>query len=217
MNNIDLVYVLKLLPGIILGLTVHEFMHAKVACWLGDTTARDQGRVTLNPIKHIDLWGFVFIIFAGFGWAKPVQINREALKNPRRGEMLIAVAGPLSNLVMGILCAAIIKLIVTFFPVTENQIYSVIVSLLLYAVFINYGLFIFNILPVPPLDGSHLIFNALKIREETERKIFKYGIVVLFAIIIIENQTNLHILPLGKVITFMAENSFRWMGIHFDM
>jgi Zn-dependent protease len=215
MNDIDFAYVVKLLPGILLGLTLHEYMHAKVACLLGDTTARDQGRVTLNPIKHIDFFGFIFLIFAGFGWAKPVQINRELLKNRRRDEMLISVAGPLSNLVIGILCSGLIKVIITFYSNPDSQFYNNVMTIILYAVFINYGLFIFNMLPIPPLDGSHIFLNAVRIKEETERTIFKYGTILLFIIIIIENRTNMDILPLGRIITFMVENTFRLLGMHY--
>jgi Zn-dependent protease len=215
MNNLDFAYIIKLLPGILLGLTVHEYMHARVAYQLGDSTARDQGRVTLNPLKHIDLFGFVFLIFAGFGWAKPVQINRQMLRNPRRDEMLIAVAGPLSNLVIGILCSVFIKVLITYYANPESHFYANLLNIVLYAVFINYGLFIFNMLPIPPLDGSHIFLNAIKIKEETERVIFKYGTILLFAIIIIENQTKLDILPLGRIIKFMVNNTFGLLGIYY--
>jgi Zn-dependent protease len=213
MNDLDFAYIIKLLPGILLGLTVHEYMHAKVAYLLGDSTARDQGRVTLNPLKHIDPFGFIFLIFAGFGWAKPVQINRQLLKNPRRDEMLISVAGPLSNLVLGILCSVLLKVLITFYSNPDSPYYTNLRSTILYAVFINYGLFIFNMLPIPPLDGSHIFFNAIRIKEETERAIFKYGTIILFAIIIIENQTKIGILPLGRIIKFMVQNTFQLLGI----
>jgi len=215
MNNLDFAYIIKLLPGILLGLTVHEYMHARVALQLGDSTARDQGRVTLNPLKHIDLFGFIFLIFAGFGWAKPVQINRQMLRNPRRDEMLIAVAGPLSNLVIGILCSLIIKVLITYYANPDSPFYANLLNIILYAVFINYGLFLFNILPIPPLDGSHIFLNAIKIKEETERVIFKYGTILLFAIIIIENQTKIDILPLGRIIKFMVNNTFALLGIYY--
>ncbi len=213
MGGIDLVYIIKLLPGIVLGLTVHEYMHAKVAYLLGDSTAKDQGRVTLDPLKHIDWFGFLFIILAGFGWAKPVQIDRRSLKNPRRDEMLISVAGPLSNLILGFLCVIIIKMFVTYIPHSTDGTYSGIREILVYAVFINYGLFIFNMLPIPPLDGSHILFNTIRIKEETEYVIFKYGTWILFAIIIIQHQTQLNILPLGIVINFMVKISFSLVGI----
>jgi Zn-dependent protease len=93
MDGIDIIRTLKFLPGIIIGLTVHEFSHAYVASRCGDTTARDQGRLTLNPLKHIDPLGFIMLLVAGFGWAKPVQFDEKNLKNPQRDVMKIAIAG----------------------------------------------------------------------------------------------------------------------------
>lgn len=214
MGGFDLIYIVKLLPGIVLGLTVHEYMHAKVAYLLGDTTAKDQGRVTLDPLKHIDWFGFLFIILAGFGWAKPVQIDRRSLKDPRRDEMLISVAGPLSNLVLGFICAIIIKTLIIYIPDSADRTYAGIQEILTYAVFINYGLFTFNMLPIPPLDGSHILFNTINISEETQYAIFKYGTWVLFAVIIIQNQTHLNILPLDKVIKSLVQVTFSVLGLN---
>jgi len=199
--------ILYFLPGIIIGLTIHEFCHAFCAYKLGDTTSRDQGRLTLNPIKHIDLIGFLFIIFAGFGWAKPVQFNPENLKNYRRDKALIAAAGPLSNFVMGVLlCFAIRALLAYITPQIENGTFNpngiahhlyIVVS---YAASINLGLFIFNLIPIPPLDGSHIIFSGLNIGFELEEKIRKIGLPVLFLILIAQNYFKITILPIGIVI-----------------
>ena len=93
MDNFDIARTLKFLPGIILGLTVHEFSHAFVAHLCGDSTSKDQGRVTLNPLKHIDLLGFIMLMVAGFGWAKPVQFTEQNLRNPKTDVIKIAVAG----------------------------------------------------------------------------------------------------------------------------
>ena len=93
--------ILPLIPGFILGLTLHEFSHALVADRLGDSTARRMGRLTLNPLAHLDLFGSLMLIFAGFGWAKPVPVNYHSLRSPRRDMALIAVAGPVSNVVLG--------------------------------------------------------------------------------------------------------------------
>jgi Zn-dependent protease len=97
------------LPGIILGLTVHEYSHALAAYKLGDYTARDQGRLSFNPLRHIDIIGFLFIIFAGFGWAKPVQFQPGNLRRPRRDKALIAAAGPLSNFLLALILIFLIK------------------------------------------------------------------------------------------------------------
>jgi Zn-dependent protease len=111
MESFDLVRILKFLPGIILGLTVHEFSHAFVAHLCGDSTSKDQGRVTLNPLKHIDLFGFIMLIFAGFGWAKPVHFNEQNLRNPRTDVIKIALAGPLSNAVIAMILSVIFYVI----------------------------------------------------------------------------------------------------------
>ena len=103
----DIQRILKFLPGIILGLTVHEFSHALVAHRCGDSTSKDQGRVTLNPLKHIDPFGFIMILVAGFGWAKPVQFNEQNLRNPKTDVIKIAVAGPLSNAVLAMILSVI--------------------------------------------------------------------------------------------------------------
>jgi len=191
------------LPGIILGLTVHEFCHAFCAFKLGDNTARDQGRLTFNPIKHIDLIGLIFIIFAGFGWAKPVQFNPENLRNYRRDKALIAAAGPLSNLVLGILLCLIAKALHGYYSNSDfvQNVFSYHFNIVLFvAAYINFGLFVFNLLPIPPLDGSHIVFSGLNIGIELEIKIRKIGLPVLFLILIIQRHFNITIIPIGIIV-----------------
>src|SRR5664280_3033380 len=113
MGGFDLARALKFLPGIILGLTVHEYCHALVAHFCGDSTSKDQGRVTLNPLKHIDPLGFIMLIFVGFGWAKPVQFNEQNLRNPKTDVIKIALAGPLSNAVIAMLLSVIFSMLST--------------------------------------------------------------------------------------------------------
>src|SRR5665647_1679112 len=102
MESFDLARTLKFLPGILIGLTVHEYCHALVAHMCGDSTSKDQGRVTLNPLKHIDPLGFIMLLVAGFGWAKPVQFNEMNLRNPKYDVIKIALAGPLSNAITAV-------------------------------------------------------------------------------------------------------------------
>ena len=191
------------LPGILIGLTVHECCHALCAWKLGDNTAYDQGRITLNPLKHIDLVGFIFIVIAGFGWAKPVQFNPENLRNYRRDKALIAAAGPFSNLLLGILFGLSVK---ALFYSINNHIVSPsdftkhLLYVLYYAASINFGLLIFNLLPIPPLDGSHIVFSSLNIKPETEDKIRRIGVPLLFGILIIQNFAKITIIPIGKII-----------------
>jgi Zn-dependent protease len=199
----DIRTTLYMIPGVLLGLTVHECCHALCAWKLGDSTARDQGRITLNPLKHIDPVGFIFLIIAGFGWAKPVQFNPERLSHLRRDKALIAAAGPFSNLVLGVVLTLILKAFISsltggFTDFTEN-----VFNILFYAAAINFGLFVFNLLPIPPLDGSHIAFSGLNVRPETERRISRIGMPVLFAVILIQNFTNITIIPIGKIVSAM--------------
>jgi Zn-dependent protease len=190
---------LYMLPGVIIGLTVHEYCHALCAWKLGDSTARDQGRLTLNPLKHIDIIGFIFIIIAGFGWAKPVQFAPENLRNLRRDKALIAAAGPLSNLILGILFILSIKAMF-YFQIAYNNFTESLFWVLFFSATINLGLFIFNLLPIPPLDGSHIVFSGLNISMETEARIRQIGMPLLIVILIVQNYTSITIIPISKMI-----------------
>ena len=202
------------LPGIIIGLTVHEYCHALAAHKLGDPTACQQGRMTFNPLRHIDIIGFIFIVFAGFGWAKPVQFNPENLRNPRRDKAIIAAAGPLSNLLLALVFIAFIRLWMSLIESTApsyrgEQLISILVSrpfigfvsIIFRAAAINIGLFVFNLFPIPPLDGSHIVFSGLNLSPETEYRIMKIGAPLLFVLLIIQNRTSLTILPIGKLVS----------------
>ena len=200
MNDFDLVSKLYLIPGIVLGLTLHEYCHALAAFKLGDETAKTEGRLTFNPLKHIDPLGFIFILFAGFGWAKPVSFHPENLSHPRRDKALIAAAGPLSNLALGLASMLFIKFATPLLykmNIPFNIVY-VISYVILDMALINLGLFVFNILPLPPLDGSHIFLAGLNLKPETENKIYRYGTIILFAIIILENVLGYDIIPIGK-------------------
>jgi Zn-dependent protease len=195
--------ILFLLPGIILGLTVHEFCHAFFASKLGDNTARDQGRLTFNPLKHIDLIGFAFIIFAGFGWAKPVQFNPENLRNFRRDKAIIAASGPFSNLILGALFALSVRgiiYLISIEAVSSSVFIFILLQIFHYAASINFGLFIFNMLPIPPLDGSHIVFSGLNLSAQVENRIRTIGMPVLFLILIIQNFTDITIIPISLAI-----------------
>jgi Zn-dependent protease len=209
MSSLNLESIITVLPAILIGLTFHEYMHAKAAHLLGDDTAYLDGRVTINPLKHIDWIGFVFILIAGFGWAKPVSFNPEKLKNPRRDEMLIAIAGPIANFILAIVFAVILKLAMLFISVD-----GILMAMILACIYINFGLFIFNMIPVPPLDGSHLLLKSIKISKELERNIYKYGSLALFAIVIIDSQTKLNLLPIGKAMMFLTSTTLNLLGIH---
>ena len=154
--------ILLSLPIILLALCLHETAHGYVAYRLGDPTARSLGRLTLNPLKHLDPIGFLCMVLFGFGWAKPVPINSRYFKKPRRDMALTALAGPVSNILFAAFFAVLLKLAYTFLPTYyPNDMLAQMASLLLiflfYGVQLNVTLAVFNLLPIPPLDGSRIL------------------------------------------------------------
>jgi len=157
------------LPIIILALSVHETAHGFVAYKLGDPTARNMGRLSLNPAKHLDPIGFICMIAFGFGWAKPVPISTRNFKKPKRDMALSAIAGPISNLLLALIFAALLKvfwLILPNIPLTSvNELTINMLSflriLLELGVHLNVTLAVFNLLPIPPLDGSKILYMFL--------------------------------------------------------
>jgi Zn-dependent protease len=196
---------LRAIPGILLGFTVHEFLHAYTAYRLGDSTAKDEGRLTLNPLKHIDPWGFLLLAVAGFGWAKPVRISPERFSRPRRDEILVSLAGPVSNLALAFVLALALKGLLAGDLLGSGIAGYETANVLLTAVFVNLGLFVFNMIPIPPLDGSHLYLPFLKGRSEKAAILFyRYGVFTLLGIIVLESATKIDILPIGPAV--------RWLG-----
>lgn len=141
--------------AILFSLTVHEFSHALVASWRGDRTAEREGRLTLNPLAHLDLMGFIPILLLGFGWAKPVPYNPYNLKSPKWDSVTIALAGPASNLIVAAAAAAGIRFLVGNQIITSLNLLVVFLFLL---IVLNLFLMFFNVIPVHPLDGSKLFF-----------------------------------------------------------
>ncbi len=144
--------ILMKLPAILLAITVHEYAHGRVAFSLGDPTARINGRLTLNPLSHLDLMGFICLVLAGFGWAKPVPVNPHYFRNPRRGMMVSSLAGPLANLAAAGVCGVLLR---------GMDGGGLVAELLALGLFYNVALALFNLLPVPPLDGSHVLKGLL--------------------------------------------------------
>lgn len=212
MDNLDILRTLKFLPGIILGLTIHEFSHAYIASKCGDTTSKDQGRVSLNPLKHIDPLGFIMLLIAGFGWAKPVEFEEKNLKNPKTDVLRIAVAGPLSNALFAIVLSAVY---VIFKDLEKPDFYTgkyLINELFIYTIYINWGLFIFNLIPIPPLDGSHLLLTWFRKYPVLHGLLYKYGSLALFALIVVSVVSKHDLLPIWPAIRFLGEGCLRLMG-----
>lgn len=212
--SFDLQSTLYSLPAVIVALTCHEFMHAAAAHRLGDNTAADQGRLSLNPLRHLDPVGFVFILVAGFGWARPVVFDRRYLRHPRRDEALIALAGPSANLLLGVLSAFLLKAVLVLFPgVNAGPAGQIVMNLLLYGIFINFGLFVFNLIPFPPLDGSHVLLSWLNLDPGLEASLYRFGMPALFLIILAENFLKIDILPIGVVVKAMIRVLFGLLGL----
>ncbi|NYB73059.1 site-2 protease family protein [Sedimentibacter hydroxybenzoicus DSM 7310] len=146
---------LLILPGILLGISIHEFAHGYAAVKMGDDTPLMQGRLTLNPLKHLDPLGFMCLLLFGFGWAKPVMINRRNFKNPRRDDAVVSFAGPLANLLIAFLFVGLMKLTDMYMPYTMTT--QIIWEVLRSTVWINLVLMVFNLIPIPPLDGHHIL------------------------------------------------------------
>jgi Zn-dependent protease len=151
-------------PVILFSLTVHEFFHAWTAYRRGDPTARDMGRLTFNPIRHLDLFGLIVMVITEFrfGWAKPVPVDPRNLRNPRTDDIWISAAGPLSNIGLAVLAGMLFRAMVSLSP----QLPPAVAMLLQYAVHINLVLAFFNLIPLFPLDGSHILRNLLPPRYE---------------------------------------------------
>ena len=151
----DLQSILIRAPGILLGLTIHEYAHGSVAYRRGDSTAYMAGRLSLNPLVHLDLLGTLMLLFGPFGWAKPVPVNANNLHNPRRDLMLVSAAGPAANIVCAGLLGIILRLCINWYD--GSMFWNYTVEILQMAFLINIGLSFFNLLPIPPLDGSNII------------------------------------------------------------
>jgi Zn-dependent protease len=200
----EIIETVLILPGIIIGLSVHEFAHAYVALKCGDDTAYKMGRVSLNPLRHIDPFGLLFLIIAKFGWAKPVMFTRENLGNPRRDEILISLAGPLSNLVLAVGSALVLKMLLPLWNVESNALSYALFTAFLYLIIINIGLFVFNLLPIPPLDGSHVLAQTLKLGPKAEQIFYRFGTIGLLVLIVSDRYfENIDLLPTSYLINWI--------------
>ncbi|MGA2378936.1 MAG: site-2 protease family protein [Spirochaetia bacterium] len=199
---------------IVISLTVHEFGHSLMAIRLGDDTPRRQGRLTLNPLAHIDFIGFVMLLVAGFGWAKPVNIDPRALKKHQRDEILISLAGPLANVLLAVAAALIVWAFVAARASISRTLLVGIFNVLTQAAAINVGLALFNMLPIPPLDGSHLVTTWLtRVNMPLAVTYFRYGSWALLALIVIERVTGMDILPIGRLTMAIVTWFYRLLGI----
>jgi Zn-dependent protease len=148
-----------LLPGILIGFTIHEYAHALTADRLGDKTPKFQGRLTLNPFVHLDPFGFLMVMLVGFGWAKPVQTNPAAYRNYYKDDLKVSLAGPLSNLATAMVFAVITGILIRTgaLDIASGNLYSTLITILSEIIYINCMLFVLNIIPIPGFDGFHAL------------------------------------------------------------
>ena len=202
----------QLIAGVIallVGLTFHEFSHAFVADQLGDHRPRAMGRVTLNPIPHIDPIGALLLLVAGFGWAKPVLVNPAAIRNGRTGLALVAAAGPVANLSLAIVFAVVFRVLGQLDVGLDTFVGMTIFWVVVY----NVVLAFFNLLPIPPLDGYNVALAFLPPRQAMlMRQYGMYGIFVLLGLVLL-SQMNSPIDPLGWILGLAGRLARLFLGV----
>ena len=201
----SLASIIIMLPAFLIGLTFHEFAHALTATLLGDDTPRIMGRLTLNPIVHIDPLGFLFLILFRFGWAKPVTFNQKNFKHPRFYSILTAIAGPFSNFLL----ALFFLYCIAYLPITllPHAIAISLLQILQAAAYINIMLGVFNLLPIPPLDGGHILTAFLVNKfPKVVFWLYQYSLLVLIGLFFLP-QTRM----LLTYLMFIAEKTLRML------
>ena len=182
MFNIDLYRTVLTIPAILIAFTFHEYAHAIVADRLGDRTPRFQGRLTFNPLAHIDFIGFLMILVAGFGWAKPVQTNPSAFRNYYKDHLKVAIAGPIANILVALIFTPLLVLYYkyVFALIPMDTLAGVLGDILQRVVLINIVLFIFNLMPIPSLDGYHVLSDLFPSTfNKLSYKIHRYELLIL--------------------------------------
>ena len=218
-NGLDWSVLTNILLGVLpslLCITLHELSHGYVAYRLGDTTARDAGRLTLNPLRHIDPMGLVMMVVFHFGWAKPVPVNMYRFKNPKRDMAVTALAGPAMNFLIGIVFLFLYGLLYTPLRQIESGAGEWLLEMIYLTAYISLAFMIFNILPISPLDGSKILYSFLPDRYYVLLMRYeRYGMLLLLLLV----WTNVLGAPLSSVtrwvfgkLFFLSEGGFRLYG-----
>ena len=194
-------------PVVLFSLTVHEYSHGRVALMLGDNTAQRLGRLSFNPLRHLDIMGVLFFYFVGFGWAKPVPVDWRNFENPHRDMMYVAIAGPLANIAVAVGCSFFIRLI--------SPEFSYLFVILAYGIWINVALAVFNMLPVYPLDGSSVLKGMVP-GSVAERltSLDKFGAFLILGVFLLDQFADTGILgtilmyPINYSVLFLSQETF---------
>lgn len=198
-NPLELVALLLTLPGVIIAITFHEFAHAFVADKLGDDTPRRQGRLSLNPLAHIDPVGFLMLIFVHFGWGKPVEINPTNFnrkKSMSGQEALVALAGPLMNIIIAFILTIVYFAIETYaYAFTLTKLGWIIMLMIAMAINVNIGLGVFNLVPLPPLDGSKILIHFLPSKAKIWCESNIQTFYIIFVVLWVTNLVSYIITP----------------------
>ena len=206
MQNPDSLLSLVLtLPAVIIAMTFHEYAHAWAADKLGDDTPRSQGRLTLNPLKHIEPIGFFILLFTGFGWGRPVEINSSNFSrniSRSKGEAIVSFAGPLMNIILSIVSAFLLGIIIKFNWLANVQLQyaQIIIIFMMQLMYINIGLGVFNLIPLPPLDGSKILRHFLPNKARIWFDSYQYIFYIIFIVIWVLGITSIIISPIINLI-----------------
>lgn len=194
-----LISFLYFLPALLISLSIHEFAHSFIAYKLGDKSQKALGRMTLNPLAHIDLWGFVCIALFGFGWGKPVIVDDRNFKNRSRDNMLVALAGPMSNILLSIVFTIILKILMVIGVVdlaVSTTSGNVLTNMLVLSIQFNVIFGIFNMLPIPPFDGSKVLFYFLPGKYKEIMYVLERYSFIIILILVFTNISSYIISPM---------------------
>lgn len=210
-----LIYILSTLAVVFLTLPIHEFAHAYTAVKLGDDTPRFTGRLTINPFAHIDYFGALCIVFFGFGWAKPVQVNTRNFKNPKRDMAITAFAGPFSNIIMAFIFMLFCNTAGFIYYKVGIVAFQYIALFFSFVAYINISLAVFNLLPIPPLDGSRLLSAVLPYKYyyalmRYERYIY-LGLLALLWVGVLDVPLSFLTGKLMNVVSNLADIPFKFL------
>ncbi|MBN1154093.1 site-2 protease family protein [candidate division KSB1 bacterium] len=197
-------------PPILLALTFHEYSHAYVANRLGDSTAKDSGRLTLNPLSHLDLLGTIMVFIIHIGWAKPVTVNPANFKNPRKDLLWVSLAGPASNLLLAIIFGLLYRFMqIEAIYNAASGVWVIGMNMISFAVLINLILAFFNLIPLPPLDGSKILSGLVPAKYDRFLSTFeRYGHFALLALVVLSMVFDLPVfsyfyMPFVRLLSFL--------------